>query len=250
MTASDEYAIDAARFRDALLEQRAMRLAGGLYHLNQIQLAYNSNRIEGSQLSSEQTRYLFETQTVDGPARADDVVETTNHFRIFDVMLDAVGSPLTAQRIREYHRILKSGTSDSALDWFGVGDWKRVPNVVGGTDTTPPELVGTAIDDLLAQYPGPMAFADICDFHWRFEAIHPFQDGNGRVGRIIAFEQCLTHGIMPFIVLEDDKFFYYRGLREYAAEPGFLRDTFRAFQDRYHATYRQYIPQIPGQLAD
>jgi Fic family protein len=238
----DEYAIDAARFREALIEQRAMRLPGGLYHLNQVQLAYNSNRIEGSRLSIDQTRYLYETQTVEGPAHADDVVETTNHFRMFDLMLDAVGTPLTAARIRDYHRVLKSGTSDAARDWFVVGGWKQVPNVVGGVATTAPALVGAAMDELLEQFAGPMTFDDICDFHWRFESIHPFQDGNGRVGRIVMFEQCLTHGLMPFIVLDSEKFFYYRGLSEYPNEPGFLRDTFRSFQDRYHQEFRQYLP--------
>jgi len=238
---ADEYQVDATQFRQSLLEQRAMRLKGGLYHLVQIQLAYNSNRIEGSQLSAEQTRYLYETRTVSGDARVDDVVETMNHFRLFDAMLDAVGQPLTAARVREYHAILKTGTSDADKAWFAVGGWKRRANVVGGRDTTPPALVGAAIADLLAAYPGPMGFDDIADFHHRFESIHPFQDGNGRVGRIIMFEQCLANDIMPFIVLDAEKLFYYRGLAEYDVEPGFLRDTFRHFQDRFHTDFAKLV---------
>ncbi|MDR1265775.1 MAG: Fic family protein [Propionibacteriaceae bacterium] len=238
---TDEYAVDAERFREALVEQRAMRLKGGLYHLTQVVMAYNSNRIEGSQLSAEQTRYLYETRTVSGDARVDDVVETVNHFRLFDAMLDAVGTPLTVARLRQYHAILKNGTSDSDKEWFVVGGWKRRPNVVGGHDTTPPALVGAAVDELMAAYPGPMGFEDITDFHHRFESIHPFQDGNGRVGRIIMFEQCLTNKIMPFIVLDDEKLFYYRGLAEYQSEPGYLRDTFRHFQDRYAAAFAKFL---------
>jgi Fic family protein len=241
---TDEYALDTTRVRDALIEQRQMRLAGGLYHLNQIRMAYNSNRIEGSELSEEQTRFIYETRSVDGPARVDDIIETSNHFRLFDRMLDAVGTPLTTHRIREYHTILKTGTSDAARDWFVVGGWKQVANTVGGIETTPPALVASAMDDLLAAYPADrrMTFEDLCDFHYRFEAIHPFQDGNGRVGRIIIFEQCLSNGIMPFIVLDDDKQFYYQGLSRYRETPGFLRDTFRHFQDRYWAEYRRYLP--------
>jgi Fic family protein len=241
MSGQDEYAIDARRFRDALVEQRAMKLKGGLYHLTQISMAYNSNRIEGSQLSPEQTRYIYETRSVTGEARVDDVVQAVNHFRLFDRMLAAVHERLTAGRIREYHAILKTGTSDADKDWFAVGDWKRVPNVVGGNATTAPALVGAEVDGLLTSYPGAMTFADICDFHYRFESIHPFQDGNGRVGRIILFQQCLANGIAPFIVLDDEKLRYYRGLREYETRPGFLRDTFRHFQDRYHATFAQFM---------
>ena len=241
---TDEYAIDAARFREALLEQRTMRLKGGLYHLTQVAMAYNSNHIEGSELSIEQTRYLYETHTIAGDARVDDVVETVNHFRLFDNMLDAVGTPLTIKRILQYHATLKAGTSDSDISWFAVGGWKKRPNVVGGHDATPPSHVDAAMKELLATYPGPMTFEEITDFHYRFESIHPFQDGNGRVGRIVMFEQCLTNGIMPFIVLDDEKLHYYRGLAEYESEPGHLRDTFRHFQDRYHAAYARFIAEI------
>jgi len=243
---SDEYAIDAERFREALVEQRAMKLKGGLYHLTQIVMAYNSNHIEGSQLTQEQTRYLYETHTVMGDAPVDDVIETVNHFRLFDMMLDAVGKSLTTMRIREYHAVLKTGTSDADKAWFAVGGWKQRANVVGGRDTTPPGLVEAEMGDLVAAFSGPMTFDDIVDFHYRFESIHPFQDGNGRVGRIVMFEQCLANGIMPFIVLDDDKLYYYRGLSEYDSQPGYLRDTFRHFQDRYHAAFGKFVAE-PGE---
>jgi Fic family protein len=245
VTSADEHSIDGWAFREALLEQRAMRLKGGLYHLTQIAMAYNSNRIEGSQLSAEQTRYVYETQTITGDARVDDVVETANHFRMFDRMVDSVGQPLTARDIRHYHAILKTGTTDADKPWFAVGDWKKRPNVVGGQETTPPALVAAQIDGLLSAYPGEMTFNDICDFHHRFESIHPFQDGNGRVGRLIMFGQCLANGIMPFIVLDQDKAYYYRGLGEYDDDPTYLRDTFRHFQDRYKDAFGKFVAD-PG----
>lgn len=239
----DEYAIDARRFAETLVEQRAMQLKGGLYHLTQIELAYNTNRIEGSQLSEEQTRSIFETRTVHGDARVDDIAETSNHFRMFDAMLDGLGQPLTADTIKSYHRLLKEGTSDAERDWFAVGDWKRLPNEVGGQATTPPEHVHLAIDELLGETPSTMTFEDIVDFHHRFESIHPFQDCNGRVGRLIMFGQCLTNGILPFIVRDDQKAFYYRGLADYGTEPGFLRDTLRHFQDAYYKRFAQFVPR-------
>jgi Fic family protein len=239
----DEHRVDAASFAEALRRERGMKLKGGLYHLNQVLLAYNTNRIEGSQLTEEQTRYIYETRTVSGVARVDDVVETVNHFQMFDLMLENSDSPLTAGLIKEYHRLLKTGTSDAASDWFAVGDWKRVPNVVGGRDTAEPEKVAEAIGALLADYPAEneMTFEDVCDFHHRFEAIHPFQDGNGRVGRLIMFGQCLANGLMPFIVLDAERFYYYRGLSEYEREPGYLRGTFRHFQDVYHDIFKKYV---------
>ncbi len=241
--APEEHAIDARAFADALREQRAMKLKGGLYHLNQIQMAYNTNRIEGSRLTEEQTRYLYETRTVMGDALVDDVVEATNHFRMFDMMLDRVGEPLTALMLKDYHRLLKTGTADAEKSWFAVGDWKKVANAVGAEErTTPPGEVADAIAALLAASPSKMTFEDICDFHYRFELIHPFQDGNGRVGRLVMFGQCLANGIMPFIVTDAEKAFYYRGLAEYAHIPGFLRDTLRHFQDLYFERYRRYLP--------
>jgi Fic family protein len=217
-----EHGEDARAFIDTLPRERAMKLKGGLYHLNQIMMAYNTNRIEGSQLTEEQARFIYETRTVAGIARVDDVVETVNHFQMFDLMLERVGQPLTADTVKEYHRLLKPGTSAAALDWFAVGDWKRAANTVGGIDTAPPERVGEAMDALLADHPnsGAMTFEDICDFHFRFETIHPFQDGNGRVGRLVMFGQCLASGVMPFIVLDSERFFYYRGLAEYAVVTG------------------------------
>lgn len=242
---SEEYAISAGAFIAALREQREMRLKGGLYHLNQIQMAYNSNRIEGSQLTEEQTRYVFETRTVTGEALSvDDVVETANHFRAFDEMLDRFEQPITPDTLRDYHRILKSSTSDAAKPWFAVGDWKQVPNAVGGLDTSAPADVQRDVDRLFAQTPGSMSFADIGRFHHRFESIHPFQDGNGRVGRLVMFQQCMQHGIMPFIVLDADKEFYYRGLRAYDEQPGFLEGTFRKFQDDYYERYSRFVPRL------
>ncbi|MDR0959112.1 MAG: Fic family protein [Propionibacteriaceae bacterium] len=248
MNQIDEYAIDPRLFREALIEQRASRLKGGLYHLTQVQMAYNSNRIEGSRLTEEQTRYIYETHAVEGPALVDDIIETNNHFRLFDSMLDSVGQPLDSRRVKEYHRILKTGTADAAKDWFAVGDWKKVPNVVGGRETTPPDEVDAAMTRLLdtAPAPGSMTFDDICDFHHAFETIHPFQDGNGRVGRIILFQQCLAAGIMPFVILDNEKMFYYRGLSEYDSQPGFLRDTFRHFQDLYYAAFEKFVPRAEG----
>lgn len=242
----DEYSIHAQEFLSALREQRACRLPGGLYHLTQLELAFNSNRIEGSRLSAEQTRYLFETRTVVGDALVDDVLETTNHFRAFDFMVDRVGEPITAEVLQEYHRILKTGTSDAEREWFVVGGWKRLPNEVGGRATTPPEQVGDAIDSLLARTPALMSFEDICRFHYEFERIHPFQDGNGRVGRLVMFEQCLAHGVLPFVVLDHEKAFYYRGLAEFEQQPGFLLDTMRHFQDRYYARFKDFIPTVRG----
>lgn len=240
---ADEFPLDAARFIAALREQRDMRLKGGLYHLNQIEMAYNTNRIEGSRLSEEQTRHIYETRTVSGDALSvDDVVETSNHFRAFDWMLDHLDAPIDAAKIREYHRILKTGTSDAAKPWFAVGDWKRAANEIGGTTTSAPADVDRDIHTLLANTPSVMRFDDVCDFHHRFEAIHPFQDGNGRVGRLLMFEQCLKNDLMPFIVLDDLKAYYYRGLREYDDEPGFLRETFRSFQERYAEIYARFIP--------
>ncbi|HMR49451.1 MAG TPA: Fic family protein [Arachnia sp.] len=239
---AEEYLINARAFAEALREQRAMKLKGGLYHLNQIQMAYNTNRIEGSRLTEAQTRYIYETRTVLGDALVDDVIEMANHFRIFDAMLDRVGEPLTAEVLKDYHSVLKTGTADAEKSWFAGGDWKRVENEVGGRRTTSPANVARAMDDLLAATPSEMAFEDICDFHHRFESIHPFQDGNGRVGRLIMFGQCLANGIMPFIVTDEEKAFYYRGLAEYDETPGYLQDTFRHFQDLYYERYRPFLP--------
>ena len=239
---TDEYAIDARSFARTLRDQRRTRMKGGLYHLNQVLMAYNSNRIEGSRLDEEQTRFIYETRTVTGENVAvDDVVEAVNSFELFDEMIDRLGEPITAETMKDYHRVLKRGTADARRPSLAVGDYKRVPNVVGGRETVAPEHVALAIDDLIARTPTRMTFDDIADFHYRFENIHPFQDGNGRVGRILMFQQCLANGIMPFIVLDSKKAFYYRGLSEYEQEPGFLRETFRSLQDDYYERFAGFV---------
>lgn len=243
----DEYQIDAQHFTQTLRDQRQTRQKGGLYHLTQVLMTYNTNRIEGSQLDQEQTRYIYETRTVAGDnIRVDDVVETLNSFELFDTMLDRLDAPITAQTMKDYHRILKQGTADAQRSTFVVGGWKRQANIVGGVDTTPPEHVELAIQDLLDRTAGSgqMSFDDIVDFHHGFESIHPFQDGNGRVGRVLMFQQCLQNDIMPFIVLDSKKMFYYRGLSEYEQQPGYLRDTFRSLQDDYYARFAKFV-EVP-----
>lgn len=246
LSGTEGHPIDARALIAALREQRQMQLKGGLYHLTQIEMAYNTNRIEGSQLTEDQTRYIFETKTVSGEALSiDDITETANHFRAFDAMSDGFDAPITAATLKNYHRMLKAGTSDTAKPWFVVGGWKTLPNEVGNTATTAPRDVEGDIAELLARTTefGAMTFNDICDFHQRFESIHPFQDGNGRVGRLVLFQQCMQNGIMPFVVLDSQKEYYYRGLDQYATEPGFLRDTFRSFQDAYSERFSRFVPQ-------
>ena len=214
------------------------RVPGGIYHKVQIELTYNSNHIEGSRLTHDQTRYIFETNTIDAPDGAvnvDDILETVNHFRCIDLVIDQAKRPLSESLIKQLHRILKTGTADSRKNWFAVGDYKRLANEVGGMKTTAPEDVSKRIKELLADYRSctPISFDDLLDFHYRFESIHPFQDGNGRVGRLILFKECLRHDIVPFIIEDDMKMFYYRGLREWKNERGYLRDTCLAAQDRF-----------------
>ncbi|MCL2504094.1 MAG: Fic family protein [Coriobacteriia bacterium] len=240
---SGERSIDVAALREMLRAQRKTQMKGGIYHANQIDLAYNSNRIEGSKLTHEQTRYIFETKTVEGIAPVNDVIETVNHFRLFDSMLDSLDIDLTAEKMKKYHHILKAGTFDAQEGWFALGDWKKAANVVGNAETTAPAEVDGAVARLLKEYPPgkALSFADVIDFHYRFEFVHPFQDGNGRVGRIIMFEQCLANGILPFIVPDSEKFYYYRGLQEYPAEKGYLLEACRSFQDKYCAAYRDMV---------
>jgi len=221
-----------------LREQKEMSLKGGIYHKTQIELTYNSNHIEGSKLSEDQTRYIFETNTVgisNESISVDDVIETSNHFKCFDYILDNANKPLTESLIKQLHLILKSGTSDSRKSWFNVGEYKKVPNEVGGKDTTLPENVKTEMSILLKTYNDKeqKSFQDIIDFHKKFESIHPFQDGNGRVGRLIIFKECLANNIVPFIIDDSLKFYYYRGLKEWENERGFLIDTCLTAQDRY-----------------
>lgn len=223
-----------------LRQEKEARLKGGIYHKTQIDLTYNSNHIEGSRLTHDQTRYIFETNTIgiEGESvRVDDIIETTNHFRCIDLIIDRAEERLTESLIKELHLILKSGTSDSRKDWFVVGDYKRLPNEVGGNETTAPEDVHREIKALLKEYNSikKKSFEDILDLHQRFESIHPFQDGNGRVGRLVMFKECLANGYVPFIITEELKIFYYRGLREWNNLRGYLLDTCLAAQDNYKA---------------
>ncbi len=221
-----------------LREQKAMRMKGGVYHRTQIDLTYNSNHIEGSKLTHEQTRHIFETNTIgitDETVRVDDIVETINHFRCIDSIIDHATDRLTEAYIKELHQTLKIGTQDLLKDWFRVGDYKLLPNEVGGKNTCEPENVHKEMSALLKEYNGKKckSLDDILDFHKRFEDIHPFQDGNGRVGRLVMFKECLNNGIVPFIITEELRLFYYRGLQEWPTVPGFLRDTCLTAQDNY-----------------
>ncbi|MBO5663275.1 MAG: Fic family protein [Bacteroidales bacterium] len=224
----------------ALREQQQMRIKGGIYHRTQIDLTYNSNHMEGSRLTHDQTRYIFETNTigVEGESlRVDDIIETTNHFRCIDMIIERAEETLTESLIKELHKVLKSGTSDSQKAWFAVGDYKRLPNEVGGNETVAPQAVHAEMKALLKEYHSKKvkSFEDILDLHQRFECIHPFQDGNGRVGRLIMFKECLANGQVPFIITEDLKLYYYRGLREWNHIRGYLLDTCLAAQDNYKA---------------
>ena len=228
-----------------LREQKAAKLTGGIYHKVQVDLTYNSNHIEGSRLTHDQTRYIFETNTIgfeNEAVNVDDVIETANHFRCIDLVIDQAGAALSEKLIKELHFTLKTGTSDSRKDWFAVGEYKRLPNEVGGNDTTQPENVAGEMRTILADYNAlPFkTFEDIVAFHVAFERIHPFQDGNGRVGRLILFKECLKHGIVPFIIEDDLKYFYYRGLAQWDREKGYLMDTCLAAQDRFKA-YLDYF---------
>ena len=223
---------------EVLKAEKAAKLHGGIYHKIQIDLTYNSNHIEGSCLTHDQTRYIFETNTIgvtDGPVKVDDVVETANHFKCIDMVIDSANHALSEAFIKQLHAVLKSGTSDSRLDWFAVGDYKKLPNEVGGMDTTAPENVGAETKKLLSEYNAieGKTFDDLLDFHYRFERIHPFQDGNGRVGRLLLFKECLRNNIVPFIIEDDIKMFYYRGLKEWQNERGYLRDICLSAQDRF-----------------
>ena len=221
-----------------LREQQKMHIKGGIYHRTQVDLTYNSNHMEGSRLTHDQTRYIFETNTigVEGDIiRVDDIIETTNHFRCIDVIIDRATETLTESFIKELHLLLKSGTSDSRKDWFAVGEYKRLPNEVGGNETTLPEFVHREMKALLKEYNfiKTKSFEDILDFHQRFESIHPFQDGNGRVGRLLMFKECLANGHVPFIITEELKMFYYRGLHEWKNVHEYLLDTCLTAQDNY-----------------
>lgn len=232
-----------------LRDEKKSNYTGGIYHKTQIELTYNSNHIEGCQLTLEQTRYIFETHTIGLDKEAinvDDIIETVNHFRCIDLIIDNAEKPLSEQFIKKLHLKLKSGTSDESKDWFVVRDYKKLPNEVGGRATVAPENVHFEIKKLLTAYNGkasPITFDDILDFHVQFERIHPFQDGNGRVGRLIMFKECLRNDIVPFIIENDIKMYYYRGLSEWGHIDGYLRDTCLTAQDLYKK-YLDYF-QIP-----
>lgn len=233
---------EPATLLSTLRREKAAHVSGGIYHKVQIELTYNSNRIEGSKLTQDQTRYIFETNTIGigkDAVNVDDVVETANHFRCIDEIIDQANAKLSETLIKRLHLLLKNGTSDSRKGWFVVGGYKRLPNEVGGKDTAAPEDVSVRMQTLLNTYHGAKTHTleDILEFHYRFEMIHPFQDGNGRVGRLILFKECLRNGITPFIIDDELKLFYYRGLQQWPEERGFLLETCIAAQD----TFKQYL---------
>lgn len=226
---------------DRLRDEKESKLKGGIYHKTQIDLTYNSNHIEGNKLTHDQTRYIFETNTIgitDQAVNIDDIVETVNHFHCIDFVIDHASEKLSEDFVKELHRILKSGTTDSTKSWFKVGDYKKLPNEVAGIQTCPPQQVHTRMLHLIKEYRDKKikTFDDILDFHQKLELIHPFQDGNGRVGRLIMFKECLANNIVPFIITEDIKLFYYRGLQNWPSVPGYLRDTCLTAQDNYKLT--------------
>jgi len=223
---------------EVLRAEKVAKVSGGIYHKVQIELTYNSNRIEGSRLTHDQTRYIYETNTIAAGNQAvnvDDIVETANHFRCINMIIDSASYALSESFIKQLHAVLKNGTSDSRADWFAVGDYKRIPNEVGGRETTAPEEVTAKMKELLSFYNAikEKTLEEIIEFHYQFEAIHPFQDGNGRLGRLIMFKECLRNNIVPFIINEDLKMFYYRGLHEWTTERGYLIDTCLTAQDKF-----------------
>ena len=223
---------------EVLSAEKKTKLSGGIYHKVQIELTYNSNHIEGSRLTHDQTRYIFETNTIGidgGSVKVDDIVETANHFKCIDMIIENAKKPITETFIKELHRTLKSGTTDARQDWFAVGDYKRFPNTVGDMFTAQPEEVAQIVKELLFEYNAKKekTFDDLLDFHYKFECIHPFQDGNGRIGRLLLFKECLKYNIVPFIIDEELKLFYYRGLKERMNERGYLRDTCLTAQDKF-----------------
>lgn len=233
---------------EVLKAEKASKIKGGIYHKIQVELTYNSNHIEGSKLTHDQTRYIFETNTIgitDSAVNIDDIVETANHFKCIDTVIDNAAKPLSETFIKQLHLTLKNGTSDSRKDWFVVGDYKKYPNEVGGKITVLPEKVPESIKLLISEYNKikDKTFNDIIRFHYEFECIHPFQDGNGRIGRLILFKECLKHNIVPFIIDENLKMFYYRGLSEWQNEKGYLIDTCLTAQDKFKK-YLEYF-RIP-----
>lgn len=235
--------------KQQLIEEKEAKHKGGLYHKTQINLAYNSNRIEGSRLTEEQTRYIFETRTIgfkdEEALPVDDIIETSNHFVAFDFLLESIEEPLSNEIIKTFHKILKSVTADATKSWFNVGDWKKLANEVGGMETTLPQDVDAEMEKLNRWYNelSGIEFETIVEYHYHFEQIHPFQDGNGRVGRLIMFRECLRNNIVPFIIDERHKQFYYRGLREFSTVRGYLLDTCLSAQD----TFKKWIKYFYGE---
>ena len=220
-----------------LREEKEARVSGGLYHELQVRMTYNSNHIEGNRLTEDQTRLIFETNTLnigDG-VKVDDILETVHHFRAIDYVIDLADEALTENIIKELHYILKHDTKDSTLDWFAVGDYKKRPNVVGGCETAKPKDVPERMKKLFEGYNAKqdITINEIVAFHAEFEKIHPFQDGNGRVGRLVALKECLRFNIVPFIIEDSKKAYYYRGLSEWDKEKGWLTDTCLDGQDMF-----------------
>ena len=234
---------------EILQEERAMGLRGGIYHKLQIEMTYNSNHIEGSKLTRDQTKYIFETNLInsDGTIRIDDLIESVNHFRCIDLVIENANYKLNESFIKQLHRILKSSTTDASKSWFRVGEYKLLENEVGDVPTTKPEKVKEEMQKLLANYNNikNVTIEDIIKFHNDFEHIHPFQDGNGRVGRLIMLKECLKYNYVPILITDDIKLFYYRGLKEWNNEKGYLIDTCLAGQDimkkyldKFHIVYK------------
>lgn len=232
------------------LEKRN-QIKGGNYHKLMIDLTFNSSHMEGNELTRDETRYIFETRTIgiekNTSKKVDDIAETMNHFAAIYRVIDFANYPLSEAFIKELHQILKSNTSDSRLPCFAVGDYKKMPNEVGGLETTHPKLVPAEMKKLLVEYDKKESrtFEEIVEFHVHFERIHPFQDRNGRVGRLIAFKECLKNDLVPFIIFVDKKVFYYRGLKNYGQKRGWLMDTclegqdaVKAYLDYFNITYR------------
>ena len=243
----DDFDISKINILEILREQKDMKLKGNLYHNTQIIFAYNTNHIEGSKLTEDQTRYIFETNSIlfegETVASVDDILETANHFKLVDYMLDIADKDLTEDIIKKFHKILKEGTMDSRKEWFMVGEYKKVVNEAGNIKTSTPSQTPKDMIKLMKWYDSlkQITIKEIIEFHFRFEKIHPFQDGNGRVGRIIMFKECLKNNIIPFIILDKDKLFYYRGLKEYKNEKGYLIDTCLNAQDQYIKMIEYYL---------
>ena len=247
----DEEKFDVSKINvlEVLREQKEMKLKGNLYHNTQVIFAYNTNHIEGSKLTEDQTRYIYETNTIlfegETVASVDDILETANHFKLVDYMLDVADKPLTEEMMKMFHKILKEGTMDSRKEWFNVGEYKKLANEAGTMQTSTPKQTPKDMQKLMEWYDSlkDVTIKEIIEFHARFEKIHPFQDGNGRVGRMIAFKECLKNNIIPFIILDKDKLFYYRGLKEYQnkTEKGYLIDTCLNAQDQYSSMIEYYL---------